>query len=104
MTRAHEHQVAERRLSPSGPPDHVVPIAPGRRPVAMVDHTAAIASHERATSGRGDPLMRVAGLALQLRSSEQPADRWVAVMALCGLDWNRPVAFKLRRRRAGKPS
>ena len=103
MAATHKCKVGERRLAAAGPPNQVVPIAPGRGPVAMVDDTAAIAGHQRAACGRRDALMRMAGLAFKLRLSQQPAHRCVAGVPLRGFDGNRSYAFQLSGRRVRKP-
>ena len=70
VAAADQCEVGQRRLTASGPPGQVMPVTPARRPAAVVDDTATIASHQRAAGGRGDPLVRMARLALQLRLSE----------------------------------
>lgn len=66
MPAADERQVRQGCLPASGPPHQMVAVAPDRWPVAVVDDAAAIAGYQRAAGGRGNPLMGMAGLALEL--------------------------------------
>src|SRR5256885_9814349 len=103
MRSAEQRQVGQRRLAAAGPPDQVMPIAPGQWPRAARKDAVPVACLERAPRRRRQRAAGVIEFVLELAVAGDAADRRVAGVALDRLGRDRPAAFQLARRRAVRP-
>src|ERR1700736_2050649 len=100
MRSTDQAEVVESRRSAIAPEDEVMPIAPGRRPVAAGEHTVVIARDQRATGRRRDTPSRVRDFLLELAKARDARDRRVAGDPAQRLGGNGAAPLELGRRRA----
>src|SRR5207237_4944426 len=103
MRSAEQRQVGQRRLAAAGPPDQVMPIAPGQWPRAARKDAVPVASFQRPPGRRRQRAAGVIELVLELALAGDAADRRVAGVALDRLGRHRATALELARRRALDP-
>src|SRR5437660_6447191 len=103
MRSAEQRQVGQGRLAAAGPPDQVMPIAPGQWPRAARKDAVPVASFQRPPGRRRQRAAGVIEFVLELALAGDAADRRVTGVALDGLGRYRATAFQLARRRALGP-
>src|SRR5438132_1648512 len=96
---AEQRQVGQRRLAAAGPPDQVMPIAPGQWPRAARKDAVPVACLERAPRRRRQRPAGVIEFVLELALAGDAADRRVAGVALDRFGRDRPATIELACRR-----